>query len=70
MKVFFCDPFPLWQIGTNENANDLLRQFFSKGSSFIDVYENDLQLVVNLINNRHRKRLHYRTPTEVLSRFY
>ncbi len=69
MKVFFCDPYSPWQRGTNENTNGLLRQFFPKGTSFENVSDEDLRMVVNLINNRPRKRLGFRTPAEVLMKF-
>ena len=65
MKVFFCDPYHPWQRATNENTNGLLRQYFPKGSSFADISHNLLQLVVDLINNRPRKRLGFRSPAEV-----
>ena len=67
MAVYFCDPHAPWQRGTNENTNGLLRQFFPKGSSLANVSQEDLDYVVNLINNRPRKRLGWRTPTEVIN---
>lgn len=70
MKVYFCDPYSPWQRGTNENTNGLLRQFFPKGTSFADITDEQLQAVVNLINNRPRERLGFRTPTEVLKKFF
>ena len=70
MKVYLCDSYSLWQRGTNENTNGLLRQFFPKGTSFADISDDDLQLVVDMINNRPRKRLNYLTPFEVLKKFF
>ncbi len=70
MKVYFCDPYSPWQRGTNENTNGLLRQFFPKGTSFADISDDDLQAVVDLINKRPRKRLGFRTPFEVLKKFF
>ena len=69
MKVFFCDPYSPWQRGTNENTNGLLRQFFPKGTSFDDLSDDQLQAVVDLINNRPRKRLGFRSPAELLLNF-
>ena len=70
MKVYFCEPYSPWQRGTNENTNGLLRQFFPKGTSFADISDDDLQLIVDMINNRPRKRLNYLTPFEVLKKFF
>lgn len=67
MIVYFCDPHCPWQRGSNENTNGLLRQFFPKKMSFADITDERLAEVINLINNRPRKRLGYRTPYEVLS---
>ena len=70
MKVYFGDPYSPWQRGTNENTNGLLRQFFPKGTSFADVSADDLQRIVDLINNRPRKRLNFLTPSEMLKKFF
>ena len=69
MDIYFCDPYSPWQRGSNENTNHLLRQYFPKGSSFLDFDDEQLAFVINLINNRPRKRLGYKTPNEVLSEF-
>ena len=65
MDVYFCDPYSPWQRGSNENTNGLLRQYFPKGTSFKDFCDDYFERVVDLINNRPRKRLGYRTPAEV-----
>ena len=70
MKVYFCDPYSPWQRATNENTNGLIRQFFPKGTSFADITDDDLQYVVDLINNRPRKRLNFLSPYEVLKKFF
>ncbi len=70
MKVFFCEPYSPWQRGTNENTNGLLRQFFPKGTSFANISNDDLQIIVDMINNRPRKRLNYLTPFEALKKFF
>lgn len=70
MKVYFCDPYSPWHRATNENTNGLIRQFFPKGTSFADITDDDLQYVVDLINNRPRKRLNFLSPFEVLKKFF
>jgi IS30 family transposase len=51
--------------GTNENTNGLLRQFFAKGMDFGTILQSDVDMALALLNNRPRKCLNYRTPTEV-----
>lgn len=69
MKVFFCGLYSPWQRGTNKNTNGLLRQFFTKGTSFDDLSDKLLKAVVDLINNRPKKRPDLRSPAELLFDF-
>lgn len=68
VKVYFAYPYHSWERGTNENTNGLLRQFFPKGTGFRNVTQKHIDQAVSLINNRPRKRHHYRTPLEVFNR--
>jgi len=65
ITVYFSDPYSPWQRGTSENVNGLLRQFIPKGTDFDIVSAEDLQKYLDLINNRLRKRLGFKTPLEV-----
>ena len=38
VKVYFCDPQSLWQRGTNENADLLLRQYFPRGTDLVCLF--------------------------------
>lgn len=67
LDVYFAYPYHSWERGSNENTNGLLRQFFPKGSPFASITQKQLDQVVKLINNRPRKRHHYRTPEEVFN---
>ena len=64
-EVYFAEPHKPWQRGTNENTNGLLRFFFPKGTDFRAVTQEEVDYVVNLINNRPRKCLGWKTPTEL-----
>lgn len=63
--VYFAEPHKPWQRGTNENTNDILRFFFKKGFDFHSVTRETVDNVVDLINNRPRKCLGWKTPAEV-----
>lgn len=64
-KTYFTDPYCSWQKGSNENSNGLLREFFPKGIDLSATQPDDVLRAVNLLNNRPRKCLNYRTPAEV-----
>ena len=64
IKVYFCDPRSLWQRGSNENTNGLLRQYFPKGMDLSNVDQNRLNAVARQLNERPRKTLDYETAAE------
>jgi IS30 family transposase len=66
LKVYFAKPYCAWQRGCNEHANGLIRQFFPKGTDLARIPKSRFLRVQNLLNNRPRKRLGYRTPLEIL----
>jgi len=65
-KAYFCDPYCAWQKGTNENTNGLLREFYPKGMDLSEVDPEELKKNLNLMNNRPRKCIKYKTPKEEL----
>jgi IS30 family transposase len=67
MMIYFAHSYHSWERGSNENTNGLLRQFFPKGTDFCNITQEDIDWAVNLINNRPRKRLKYKTPAQVFT---
>lgn len=65
VACYFANPYHSWERGLNEHTNGLIRQFFPKGTNFRIVKQQQFDQVVELINQRPRKSLGYRTPHEV-----
>jgi IS30 family transposase len=65
LKLYFADPGCPYQRGTNENTNGLIRQYFPKGTDFQDISHANVRRVENLLNNRPRACLGFKTPAEV-----
>lgn len=64
--VYFCDPHSPWQRPTNENTNGLVREFFPRGTDFREVADEEVEKAQWLLNNRPRKVLDWRFPSEVM----
>jgi len=70
IDIYFARPYHAWERGCNESFNGLLRQFFPKGTDFQGISPREVKHVRDLLNDRPRKRLGYRTPREVLGQHF
>jgi len=66
-KTYFCDPYSSWQKGSVENANGLIRKFLPK-SFRAEITDKMLENIQNIINNKPRKILNWKTPQEIFNR--
>src|SRR3989344_814063 len=64
IKTYFCDPYSAWQKGANENHNGILRRYIPKKTDLAKVFQWELDLIIEEINNKPRKCLEYATPKE------
>jgi IS30 family transposase len=65
VQFYFCEPHHPWQKPSVENTNGLIREFFPKGTDFSKVTDEEVQHVFDMINDRPRKVLGFRTANEV-----
>lgn len=68
IQVYFSHPHSPWERGTNENTNDLIRQFFPKGTDFTKVSLKEIKRAQRMLNDRPRKTLEFLTPHEVFNK--
>lgn len=68
-NMYFADPYCAWQKGTNENSNGLLREYYPKGMDLSKTDNYELKEKIDLLNNRPRKCINYRTPNELINEF-
>lgn len=67
IKVYFAHSKSPGERGTNENTNSLIRQFFPKRTDFKKISRKEIKKVEQLLNERPRKTLKWKTPEEVFN---
>ena len=66
-SIYFAHPYSSWERGSNENCNRLLRLFFPKGCNFSNYTEDDIMTATELINNKIRKILGYKSSLDLFN---
>lgn len=69
-RVFYCDPSSPYQKGAAENNHEFIRRVLPKGSSFDELTQADVDLMMNHINSYTRANLGNRSPYEMFCFFY
>lgn len=67
-RVYFAHPYHAWERAINENTNGLLRQYIPKKTDLRKWNQRQLSRVVQKLNQRPRRKLNYRTPSEVFAK--
>jgi IS30 family transposase len=64
LQVYFCDPGHPWQRGTAENTINLLRAYLPRTDDLSRHTQRDLAHIAEMLNERPRKTLGWRSPAE------
>lgn len=68
--VFYCDPMASWQKPQVERNHEFIRLFLPKGSSFDDLSQEKVGLMMSHINSYSRPSLGDRTPFQAFAFFH
>lgn len=68
--LFYCDPSKPYQKGSCEVNHELIRRILPKGTSFDNLTQEDVSLMMNHINSYKRKKLNNRSPYDTFSFLY
>lgn len=69
-NVFYCDPSCPYKKGAIEVNHELIRRMLPKGTSFNNLTQNDIFLMMDHINSYKRKKLNNRSPYKAFSFYY
>lgn len=69
-RLFYCDPSAPYQRGAGENNHLFIRRILPKGTSFDELTQKDIDLVMSHINSYKRASLGDRSPYEAFRDFY
>ncbi|MDO5398700.1 MAG: IS30 family transposase, partial [bacterium] len=69
-KIFYCNPSSPYQKGSIENNHELIRRILPKGTSFDNLTQEDVNLMMSHINSYKRKKLNDKSPIESFSFYY
>lgn len=69
-QIFYCHPSSPFEKGACEVNHELLRRILPKGTSFDDLTQNDINLIMSHINSYKRKKLNNISPYIMFSTIY
>ena len=69
-NVFYCDPYASFQKGSAEKNHEEIRKVLPKGTSFDNLTQKDIDLMMNHVNSYSRPILNDRTPYDTFTFLY
>ena len=69
-KIFYCHPSSPYEKGSCEVNHELIRRILPKGTSFDNLTQEDINLMMSHINSYKRKKLNNKSPYFAFSTIY
>lgn len=69
-QIFYCHPSSPYEKGSCEVNHELLRRILPKGTSFDDLTQEDVNLIMSHVNSYKRKKLNNESPHSIFSKLY
>lgn len=69
-QMFYCHPSSPYEKGSCEVNHELLRRILPKGTSFDNLNQDDINLIMSHINSYKRKKLNNKSPHFMFSSIY
>lgn len=69
-KIFYCHPSSPYEKGSCEVNHELLRRILPKGTSFDELNQDNINLIMSHINSYKRKKLNNESPYSIFSKLY
>ena len=69
-KLFYCHPSSPFEKGSCEVNHELIRRVLPKGTSFDDLTQHDITLMMSHVNSYKRKKLNNVSPITMFSTIY
>lgn len=66
-RLYYCDPFASFQKPNVELNHEFIRKILPKGSSFDELTQSDISLMMSHINSYSREKLNDKSPFELFS---
>jgi len=70
VKIYFAHAYSSWERGSNENFNRMIRRWFPKGTSFVNISQDRIDKVCEWINKYPRKQFEFSSSLDLFNEEY
>lgn len=69
-RIYYCNPSAPYQKAEIEVGHEMIRRIIPKGKSFDELWQEDVDKIMNHINSYRRKKLNGKSSYEAFSLYY